>query len=72
MLLLIFCREKPDSSSEEEVTDNEASDEESKPSNDLDEPDGEPTPNPVEVVKKEWTSKEEAKQAFKDLLREKV
>jgi len=58
--------EKPESSSEEEVTDYEATDN--------DEDDDEDKKNDEmtsKFGKKEWTSKEEAKQAFKDLLREK-
>jgi len=58
--------EKPESSSEEEVTDDEATEN--------DEAEDEEKKNEemaAKFGKKEWTSKEEAKQAFKDLLREK-
>jgi len=60
--------EKVASSSEEEVTDNEDSSDD-KSVEDIDsDSDSKPV---VPVVRKEYTNKEEAKQAFKDLLKEK-
>lgn len=70
--------EKPESSSEEEVTDDGESDDEQKPSEEtkqeetIKEDETKAQTIKEEVVERiEWTTKEEAKQAFKDLLREK-
>ena len=58
------------------MTDDEPTDDDEQPSqaDDGNEKDDEPKVEEKEVVieKREWNSKEEAKQAFKDLLREKV
>lgn len=61
--------EKGASSSEEEVTDDGESDDEDK-SGDEDKTNDDSS-SKLSGVRREWTSKEEAKQAFKDLLREK-
>lgn len=62
--------EKPESSSEEEVTDDGESEDEEKAGSDEGGEDDR-VPKQAQTIKREWTSKEEAKQAFKDLLREK-
>lgn len=67
----LFDREKPESSSEEEVTDDGESEDEEKAGSDEGGEDDR-VPKQAQTIKREWTSKEEAKQAFKDLLREKV
>ena len=64
--------EKPASSSEEEVTDDEASDEDNKSGEDDEASDTENTIEKKTKALQEFKTKEEAKQAFKDLLREKV
>ena len=55
------------SSSEEEVTDDEAEESGEEENND-----GKSDASSTAPVKREWNTKEEAKQAFKELLREKV
>nr|XP_047142980.1 pre-mRNA-processing factor 40 homolog B isoform X1 [Hydra vulgaris] len=63
--------ENQGSSSEEEVTDEEEEEVETN-EKEAEETDViKESPAPVSVNKKQWASKEEAKQAFKDLLREK-
>lgn len=72
-LLLPTQSEKAASSSEEEVTDDGESDDDSEgkeKSNGGEENESNQEVEPVERI--EWNTKEEAKQAFKELLRDKV
>ena len=72
MYLCLIFSEKAESSSEEEVTDDGDSDDEDKSGDEDDKKNEDSSGKFSSGVRREWNSKEEAKQAFKDLLREKV